>query len=107
MDTKLEALRSVKTRDSVHFLDKDYDHLVNSILKSANLAKYSSERIMASGKMHFWRGFQSPVGAATAPGNTAATGRSHGGYRGHPRGYRGRERYHPFHPLELCFLFFL
>ncbi len=101
VDTRIEALKAVTAKDSVHFLSTGYDHFVKHIIHA--LAKPNitplGKSATATAKMHYWRGFRSPVGVTANANNSRAS--VHGcGAHAWARPHRSMQHHNPITPLQ-------
>jgi hypothetical protein len=90
--SRLDALKKVCAQDGVHFTPEGYDSLVSSILRNDSQLSVNNTVISTSARSHYWRGFKSNHGSATAAVNTRASSR--GGK--FVRGGRFIRQFHPY-----------
>jgi hypothetical protein len=64
IDTRNDVLRNMTASDGIHYQISGYCNLVKNILVSKMAAKQVAIGTQST-KMHFWRGFRSPVGSNT------------------------------------------
>jgi hypothetical protein len=103
IDTRLEALRRVTASDGIHYQSSGYENIVKNILGVQHAAK-QMVNCSQTPKLHFWRGFWSPIGSKTA---MSAANHNHGGASS-CRAMRGRlqkgkwygHASHTFHPYK-------
>ncbi len=97
VDTRVEALKAVTANDGVHYTDTGYDCMVKNIVqipvKPQGIPQ--SKAPPGTSKMHYWRGFRSPVGSAVNLTNSkwAARGR---GAQARGGSHRDTRHYHPY-----------
>jgi hypothetical protein len=62
----VEALKAVTAADGVHFTDMGYDCMVKNIVQipAKPTGIPQTKAPPGTSKMHYWRGFRSPVGSA-------------------------------------------
>jgi hypothetical protein len=97
VDIRVDALRAVTAKDGVHFLDTGYDCMVKHIVQIPAKHQNTPSTRPPSGtsKMHYWRGFRSPVGSVANVNNSRWAFRGRGA---HARGgsHRDTRHYHPY-----------
>jgi hypothetical protein len=92
INTRVEALKHVTAKDSIHFHAIGYDNLVKSIMGTLARPTYTTSRKHNAAKVHYWRGFRCPVGSTAATNYEIDKGaRQH---------HRGHLHHNPFHPYR-------
>jgi hypothetical protein len=101
VDNRIEALRAVTAKDGVHFSDIGYDRMVKHIMQIPAKPHIATSVRSTSGtaKVHYWRGFRSPVGSTANVNNSRSTVQGRGA---HARGglHRGTRHHNPYHPYR-------
>jgi hypothetical protein len=95
IDSRIEALKLVMAKDSVHFLSTGYDNMVTSIVRTCAGTLNVKPAAAKASKSHFWRGFRSTVGSSASTPSSRPSYRGRGHY-GRGRGYGGTNRHHPY-----------
>jgi hypothetical protein len=95
IDSRIDALKLVMAKDSVHFLSTGYDNMVNSIVRTCEDTLSAKPVAAKASKTHFWRGFRSVVGSSASTPSSRPSYRGRGHY-GRGRGYGGTNRHHPY-----------
>jgi hypothetical protein len=109
INTRVEALKHVTAKDSIHFHAIGYDNLVKSIMGTLFRPTNTTSSKQNATKVHYWRGFRSPVGSTAVANHEIDKGarqhhRGRGEYSGRGDHIRSRHRGHlhhnPFHPYR-------
>jgi hypothetical protein len=76
---RVDALKKVTARDSIHFLNMGYDHLVKNIMQTFAYPESTPTGKHLTAKVYYWQGFRSPMGSSVAASNTSHPFHGHGG----------------------------
>ncbi len=98
INTSIDALKQVTSRDSIHFLETGYGNLVKHILQTLARPTSTTDRKSTTAKVHYWRVF-------SVVANPAMAITAHQQYRGRGghsrvRHHRGHQHHNPFHPYR-------
>jgi hypothetical protein len=103
INTRIEALKQVTAKDSIHFLATGYDNLVKHIMLTLARPACTTNRKHNTAKVHYWRGFRSPIGSSLVANHVMEkTACQHSRGRGdHSRSrYCGHQHHNRFHPYR-------
>ncbi len=108
INTRVEALKHVTAKDGIHFHATGYNNLVKSIMGTLAHPTNTTSRKQYASKVHYWRGFRSPIGSNLMAFHENKKGarqhhRGRGDQRGrgdHNRSRRGHQHHNPFHPYR-------
>jgi hypothetical protein len=97
-DIRIEALKTVTAKDGVHFHGIGYENLVKSIMQTPTKSAPEQQGSTTTGntKIHYWRGFRSPVGVTASCHIRSPAIRGAHAHGGQHRGNRTRYHYHPY-----------
>jgi hypothetical protein len=102
VDIRVEALKAAMAADGVHLTDMGYDLMVKSIvqLSAKPTSTTHSDAPSGTSKMHYWRGFRSPVGSVVNLPSSNWTSRGRGaqarGAQARACPHRDNRQYHPY-----------
>jgi hypothetical protein len=97
-DIRIEALKTVTAKDGVHFQGTGYENMVKHIMQipTKSAAEQSGSSTIGTTKVHYWRGFRSPIGVTAPVHSTPSATRGAHAHGGQHRGNRARYQYHPY-----------
>jgi hypothetical protein len=97
-DIRIEALQTVTAKDGVPFQGIGYENLVKHIMQipTKSAAEQSGSSTTGTTKVHYWRGFRSPVGVTAPVHSKPPAIRGAHAHGGQHRGNRTRYQYHPY-----------